>query len=189
MTEIAMRYRRLSGQFADRLAAVPHDGWERPTPCQGWHVRQLVQHVVETQSLFRGLVGWDPIPTPPVAEDPTGAWDAARAVMQADLDDPDRAGTTFDGLLGRSTFAEAVDRFLNFDLIIHGWDLARATGQDDRIPPEDIAHVQAQMAVLGDRLYTSGQFAPALEPPAGADAQTQLLARLGRRAWEAAPSR
>lgn len=181
MNEIADRYRRLSARFADRITAVPSDRWDRPTPCEGWDARQLVDHVVGAQSRFRVRAGLGPIVTPSVADDPAAAWDTARGVVQADLDDPERANATFDGLLGRSTFAEAVDRFLHFDLIVHCWDLARAVGQDERIPPEDIAHVRAQLAVLGDRIYTSGQFAPALEPPPDADDQTRLLALLGRR--------
>lgn len=181
MTDIADRYRRLATQFAGRIAAVPADRWDSPTPCEGWDARQLIQHVVETQSLFRKLVGREEIQTPPVDEDPAGAWEAARAVMQADLDDPERAGSEFEGLAGRMTFAQAVDRFLAFDLIIHGWDLARATGQDEHIPSEDLAHARAQAKLLGDLMYSSGHFRPGLTPPADADEQTRLLAQLGRR--------
>ncbi|HLV58654.1 MAG TPA: TIGR03086 family metal-binding protein [Natronosporangium sp.] len=181
MSEIADRYRRLSQRFADLIAAVPPDRWDDPTPCEGWTVRQLVGHVVETQSMFRKLVGREPIATPDVAEDPTGAWEAARTAVIADLEDPQRAAAEFDGVSGRSTFEQAVDRFLNFDLIVHGWDLARATGQDERIPPEDLAHVRAQAEALGDLLRSSGAFGPPVEPPPGADEQTRLLAFLGRR--------
>ena len=182
MSEVADRYRRLSRRFADLVAAVPPDRWDDPTPCEGWSVRQLVGHVVESQSLFRKFVGREPIATPDVADDPVGAWEAARAVVLADLEDPERATAEFEGITGRSTFEQAVDRFICFDLVVHGWDLARATGQDERIPPEDLAHVRAQTEVLGDLMRSSGAFGPPIEPPADADEQTRLLAFLGRRA-------
>lgn len=182
MSEIADRYRRLSRRFADLVAAVPPDRWDDPTPCEDWSVRQLVGHVVQTQSIFRKLVGREQIATPDVATDPAGAWEAARTVILADLEDPQRATAEFDGVTGRSTFERAVDRFLCIDLVVHGWDLARATGQDDRIPPEDLAHVRAHTEALSDLLRSPGAFGPPVEPPAGADEQTRLLAFLGRRA-------
>lgn len=70
---------------------------------------------------------------------PLDAWEAARDVVQADLDDPDRAAEAFDGYFGRTTFAEAIDRFICLDLVIHAWDLARATGVDDRLAPEEVS--------------------------------------------------
>lgn len=182
MSEIAQRYHRLAARFADRIAAVPDGRWDDPTPCEGWSVRTLVNHVVETQSKFRGLVGREPITTPDPATDPATAWDAARTVMQADLDDPARAAAGYEGAFGRGTFEEAVDQFLNLDLIVHGWDLARATGQDERIPSEDLAHVRAQADNLGDMMRRSGAFGPAVEVPADADEQARVLALLGRRA-------
>lgn len=55
MTEISNRYRRLSGAFAERIAAVPDDAWDAPTPCADWTVRDLVGHVIQTQGMFRGI--------------------------------------------------------------------------------------------------------------------------------------
>lgn len=182
MSEIADRYRRLSAAFATRVGAVPADRWESQSPCEKWTARDVVSHVVETQGMFLGLVGRELGPVPDVKEDPAGAWDAARAVVQADLDDPERAGTEFDGYFGRSTFEQAVDRFLNLDLIVHGWDLARATGQDERIDPDDAQRALETGHSLGDSLRKSGACGPEVEVPADADVQSRALAFLGRRA-------
>ncbi len=181
MSEIADRYRRLAAAFSEKVAAVPDDRWEARTPCEGWSARELVGHVVDTQGMFLGFVGRSlPDDRPSVDDDPLTAWTAARDVVQADLDDPERAGAEFEGLFGRQTFAEGVDRFLNFDLVVHGWDLARATGQDDRIDPEDVARVQAAAEEFGDRMRGPGAFGDAVEPPADADDQQRMLAFLGR---------
>lgn len=179
MTETADRYRRLSSQFADRIAGVPDGAWDDPTPCAGWSVRELVTHVVDSQGLFLGLVGREK-PEVDVAADPSGAWQDTSAAVQADLDDPDRAGVEFEGFFGTQTFAAAVDRFVNMDLVVHGWDLAHATGQDDAIDAEDLARVDAGARAFGDALRGPGVFGDAIEVPGDADEQTRVLAFLGR---------
>jgi uncharacterized protein (TIGR03086 family) len=181
MREVAERYRRLSGAFAARIATVPADRWEDPSPCEGWTARDVVRHVVGSQARFLRLVGRELGPVPDVADDPAGAWDAARAVVQADLDDPVRAAAEFDGLFGRTTFAQAVDRFGNTDLVVHAWDLARATGQDERLPPEEVRRVLAATAGLEDSMRGPRTFGPPVDVPPDADEQTRMLAFLGRR--------
>ena len=182
MTDISERYRRLSDQFAARVAAVAPDAWDGGTPCPDWTVRDLVGHVVESQGMFLGFIGDEVGDAPSVEDDPVGAWDATRGAVQRDLDDPDRAGATFEGQMGVQAFEAAVDRFLCMDLVVHGWDLARATGQDERISPEELERVNATAASFGDAMRSPRAFGPAVEAPAGADEQTQMLAFLGRRA-------
>ncbi len=180
MSEISERYRRLSDAFAGKVAAVGDDQWSNPTPCADWTVRDLVAHVVGTQGLFLGFVGQDTGDIPSVDDDPLGAWNAARAVVQANLDDPERATAEFDGFLGRTNFETAVDKFGCIDLIVHGWDLARAAGLDERIDPDDVARVQRAADGYGEAMRSPQVFGPAVEPPEGADDQARMLAFLGR---------
>jgi uncharacterized protein (TIGR03086 family) len=181
MTEISQRYARLADAFAAKIAAVPDDRWSSPTPCENWTAREVVGHVVSSQGIFLGLVGRSIGNLPSVDDDPLAAWDAARAVVQRDLEDPEKAATEFEGMLGKQTFEGAVDRFLCFDLVVHGWDLAHATGLDERIAPDDVAQVQAQAEAFGDAMRNPQAFGAAVDPPPGADAQARLLAFLGRR--------
>jgi|tagenome__1003787_1003787.scaffolds.fasta_scaffold20893481_3 uncharacterized protein (TIGR03086 family) len=181
MSEVSERYRRLSDAFAAKIAAVPDDKWDAPTPCPDWTARDLVQHVVDTQGMFLGFVGKEMGDIPKVADDPAAAWDAARAKIQRELDDPATAQAEFDGFFGRSTFESAVDRFLCVDQIVHGWDLARAEGLDETIAPEDIAHVQSASQGWGDAMRSPQAFGPEVDAPAGATDQDKLLAYLGRR--------
>jgi uncharacterized protein (TIGR03086 family) len=182
MTEIADRYRRLSAAFADTIAAVPADRWSSPSPCEDWTALEVVQHVVDTRSLFRGLIGLDPTGAPPAADDPLAAFRAATAVVQDDLDDPEIATTSFQGFAGETTYEAAVDRFINMDLVVHRWDLARATGGDERIDDEDVARIAAAAHEMGDMLRSPGACGPEITVGDGADDQTRLLAFLGRRA-------
>src|SRR4051794_35573220 len=128
--DVADRYRRLAARMTERIAAVPEDAWANPTPCEGWSARHLVDHLLEVHGRFESLVGRDLVDHPPVDDDPLAAWVAVRDQMQADLEDPERVAQEYDGRLGRSTFGRSVDGFVCFDLVVHGWDLARATGQD-----------------------------------------------------------
>lgn len=180
MSEIADHYRRLAGEFAQRISKVPEDRWEHPSPCEGWTARDVVRHVVDTQGTFLGLVGRTLGDTPPVDDDPLAAWSAARDVVQADLDDPARAAAGFEGFFGPTTFEQAVRDFLCTDLVVHGWDLARATGLDERLDPAEVRRLAELLPTFGDALRGPSAFGPPLDPPPGADEQARLLAFLGR---------
>lgn len=174
------RYRRLAARFARLVAGVPDGAWSDPTPCSDWDVRALVGHVVDSQSLFLGLVGRPAVDGPAPADDPVGAWAAASGAVEAVLADPDAAATEFDGFFGRTRFDTAVERFVCFDLVVHGWDLARATGQDQTIGEDDLAFLEATMPLFGDALHGPGVCGPVVEVPADAGHQARVLAELGR---------
>ncbi|HEX5614097.1 MAG TPA: TIGR03086 family metal-binding protein [Acidimicrobiia bacterium] len=182
MSEIADRYRRLSSEFAGRIAAVPDDAWDNPSPCADWSARDVAWHVIETPKLFFGFIGREV--TPPGRDVPIPeAFDQMRVRLQDALDDPAVATHEFDGFFGRTTFEQAVDRFVCFDLVVHGWDLAHATGTDERLDPAEVERLATRdLPALGDSIRSPGAFGEAVEAPAGADAQTRLLAYLGRRA-------
>ena len=56
MTESSERYAKLAGQVADRIATVPADSWDAPTPCEGWTARDLLDHLCDGPSNFMGMV-------------------------------------------------------------------------------------------------------------------------------------
>lgn len=181
MTGVSDRYRKLSAAMTDRIAAVPDDRWDAPTPCEGWTVRDLVGHLVETPAMFFGFVD-EPAPTggPLVADDPLGAFAHVRDATQAALADPAVADREFDGFTGRSTFGEAIGRFICADLVVHAWDLARATGQDEHLDPDEVRRVHEGLLPMDEVMRGPGSFGPKLEPPPDADEQTRLLCFLGR---------
>jgi uncharacterized protein (TIGR03086 family) len=180
---VAERYRRLSADIAARIAAVPADRWASPSPCEGWDARGVVRHLVDVQGMFLGFVGGALPPGPDVAADPGEAWRSASGAVQKELDDPARAAAEFDGIFGRTTLAASVDRFACFDMLVHGWDLARATGGDERIDPAELGWLRATAEGFGEGIRSPQVCGPELTPPDGADEQTKLLAFLGRRAW------
>jgi len=181
MHDIADRYAKVSQAFADRVAGVAGDRWGAHSPCAGWSALDVLRHVVDTAGMFERLVGRELTPGPDPAADPSGAFEVAREQILADLRHPERASAAFDGYFGRTTFAEAIDRFVTFDLVVHGWDLARATGQDERIDPEELPRLWAAIETFGDAMRGESTFGAAIEPAPDADEQTRLLNFLGRR--------
>jgi len=183
MSSPSDRYARLAARFLALVEAVPEDRWSAPSPCEDWTALQVVEHVVGTHPYFLGLVGIEPVEAPAVADDPVGAVSAVTSQMAAAMADPEVAERTYDGHFGTRTLEWGVDHFLSDDLVVHGWDLARATGGDERIDPEEVEIVREHAAGWGDAMRGPGAMGPELEPPAGADPQTRMLAFLGRRAW------
>jgi len=180
MSDVADRYGKLSAAFAAKIDAVSPDQWSNQSPCTEWTARDVVRHVVNTQGMFLGFIGQELGDVPSVDDDPSGAWKAASSAVQERLDDPATANAEYEGFMGKSTFAAGVDKFLSTDLVVHGWDLARATGQNETIEPAEIKRVRAVAESFGDAMRSPQAFGPALEPPAGADEQAKLLAFLGR---------
>ncbi|MBI2708614.1 MAG: TIGR03086 family protein [Actinobacteria bacterium] len=181
MTDVADRYARLADAFAATVAAVPGERWSSPAPCEGWDARAVVAHVVETHEMFEGLVGRSLGDLPSVGDDPTAAFAAARTAVEAHLRDPQAAGASFEGSLGQVTFAEVVDRFISFDLLIHRWDLATAAGLDARLPADEVQRAWEDAHEFPDGMRSPAVFGPEVPVPGGADLQTRLLGFLGRR--------
>ena len=187
MSDPAGHHRRVAGVFTDRVLGTRD--WSAPAPVAGWTARDVVEH----------LVGWFPgfladggivLPDgPPPADDPVGAWAAQVAAVQALLDDPDTAGRHFvHPVAGEGPLGEVVDRFYTADVFLHTWDLARATGQDDRLDPGYCAALLAGMEPLDDLLRSSGQYGPPVPVPATADVQARLLGFIGRDpSWTGGP--
>jgi len=178
----ADHYRDLAAKFTATVEAVPTDLWSSPSPCDGWTARDVVQHVVETQRDIVTKVGLE-LPSEPSPEaDPVGAWIATRDAMQEILDDPARGNLEYDGYFGRTSLASTVDRFYTFDLVVHGWDLARATGLDETIADADLDFVESAATAMGESIRMAGVCGPAVDVPEGADRTTRVLGYLGRQA-------
>jgi uncharacterized protein (TIGR03086 family) len=182
MSEISDRYARLAAAFAEKVAAVPDDAWTSPSPCEDWTARDVVRHVVDTQGLFLGMVGRQQDELPSVDDDPLAAVRAATGRTLRDLEDPTLAGETFEGMFGTQSYEQGVDRFLSADLIVHGWDLAKATGQDTDMADEDVAAMrQLAEGFPSEAMRSPGAFGPEVEVPDDASEQDKLLAFLGRK--------
>ena len=182
MSEYSRRFRKVAGQFTERVDAVPTDAWEHPAPCEGWVARDVVRHLVEwIPSFLSNYAGLELPALPSVDDDPVAAWRGLDDALQSALDDPEVAGREFDMPMGRFSVEQAIDQFGTNDLVIHIWDLARAAGLDETLDADEVHALLVEMLPLDDGLRSSGHYGPRVEVPDDADEQTQLIAFSGRR--------
>ncbi len=160
-----------------------------PTPCEGWSVRDLLQHVVGGNTmatrLLRDHVSRDEAlalrDSDFLGDDPIGALkrsnvEVIAAFRESDLD------AVLDHPAAQMPGSQLVV-FRTADLLVHGWDLARAVGIDDTLDADVVAHLWAIMSPLEAILVASGQFGagPSGTVPDDAPLQTRLLDLMGRR--------
>ena len=75
---------------------------------------------------------------------------------------------------------QAVNIFCTNDIVVHTWDLARATGLDETLDPDEVHALFVEMEPLDEMLRQSGQYGPRVPVPDDADEQTKLIAFTGR---------
>jgi uncharacterized protein (TIGR03086 family) len=172
-------------QRADRFTRVVDavdpsgGGWDVPSPCEGWSARDVVGHVLETQRDFLARQGLDAGPMPDLT-DPAAAWRAQRAHVTAVLEADGVAAREYDGYFGRTTIGATVADFYGWDLVVHGSDVARATGQEWSVSDAEAADLHATADGWGPALHSEGVCADAVEVGPDASVTDRLLARLGR---------
>jgi uncharacterized protein (TIGR03086 family) len=174
--DIVDHYENAAGRFTDRLASVADDQWANPTPNTDWDVRQLVDHVIEIQRQIPEGLGM----SVGDGSDAQEKWRAVRAAAMEALRRPGVLERTMPGRGGEVPVEMALIPRLS-DLLIHTWDLARATGSDERIDPDAAAVVLEFLEPNDEILRSTGTFGPKIDPPPGADAGVQLLCFSGRR--------
>ena len=176
----AERHRQIAGGFTERVAGTRV--WQAPAPVEGWTAQDVVRHLVEWFPAFLlAGTGIELTRGPSVDDDPMAAWQVHADAVQALLDDPE----TVDRLLvnphlGELPLNRAVDQFYTTDVLLHTWDLARATGQDDRLDPDTCAALLRGMEPMEAVIRSSGQYGPRFPVPDDADAQAKLLGFIGR---------
>jgi uncharacterized protein (TIGR03086 family) len=167
-------YERASAWTTEKIAGAAAR-LDDPTPNDGWDVRTLLDHMLETQRFFiataRGEDASPPSPTPPklVSDDPVADFQQARDDVVASFGQPGVIEKTGPSL--SIAFA---------DQLLHGWDLARATGQDTTMPDglADAAYETVHGRFTDEQ--RKGVFKPEIEVGPDASAQDRLLAYTGR---------
>jgi uncharacterized protein (TIGR03086 family) len=179
---VAARYRTVGGRFTETVRAVPADAWDNAAPCEGWVARDVVRHLVGwVPDLLRVGAGIELPHGPLVDDDPVGAWMTLHDAVRGLLDDPGTAGLTFSHpQAGTHPLDQAIGMFIMGDVLIHTWDIARATGLDETLDPTEVAGMYAGMLALDEMLRASGQYGQRVDVPADADLQTKLIAFTGR---------
>lgn len=153
--------------------------WDAPTPCTDWSVADVVHHVIDTQRDF--LQRHDlALPEPDPGADPADAWAGHATGVLTALDADGVAERRYDGYFGPTTIGETMADFYGWDLVVHGWDIARATDQDGPITDDQARTLDAIADGWGAALHAPGICAAELPVSDDATPVERLLARLGR---------
>jgi uncharacterized protein (TIGR03086 family) len=171
------------------IAGITPEQWSRPTPCTDWDVRALVAHLSDGNHLFASALG-NGASSPARARtqlagatgnhDLVAAYrDSAEAVLAA-FGRPGALGRTVEVPFGTVPGAVALHLRLT-EVLVHGWDLAAATGQV-AVFPEDLAEQELAFTrdALGGLPPGRSPFAPPTPAPDTAPALDRLAACLGR---------
>lgn len=173
------------GPLIGRVASgISTDDLDRPTPCADFSVRGVLGHMIggatQFAAAFRGT------PPPDVPSDVADGPDVVA-----------RAGEALEGLVGAIRSPGALDRtvaapfgempgdafarFVVLDGLVHGWDLATATGQA-YAPTDALVAAVDEFAhqAIAPAMRDGDTFAAAVEAPESASPIERLAAFTGR---------
>jgi len=178
-------YARAVSTFGAVLRDVPADRYAAATPCAGWDVRALVNHVVGEDLWAAELLCGRTIAEVGagldgdlLGADPLAAWSAATTAAARALE---AVGDT--AVVALSAGPTDVDEYLRqlaADHLVHAWDLATAAGANLRLDEDLVAAVTAWFVPLEDMYRTHGLVGPRPYLPADAEPQARLLGMFGR---------
>ena len=180
-------HRRALGATGKIIAGITPEQWGEPTPCDGWDARELTNHLVSGNFWAAELAAGKTIDEVGIrldgdvlGPDPSEAFTRSASAAAAAFEAPGAleapCAVSYGPVSGEVYIGH---RFI--DVLIHGWDLAVATGQDRRIDPDLVTACQNIIEPQAEMLRASGAFGQETAPEPGADEQTRLLLRLGRR--------
>ncbi|MER5393867.1 TIGR03086 family metal-binding protein [Saccharopolyspora sp. NPDC002686] len=164
------------------VSGIREGQWSNPTPCTDWTVEDLVNHLVDVNLAVAASLTHQAPPEPGTRHlnsTPVEVYVRSSGAVQAAFDQPQALELIYQGPFGETTGA-ALLLVRMADLLTHGWDLARATGQPVDLP-EDLAE---QALTFVSRQFTepvrNGRFDPAQAISEDAPAIDRLAAFLGR---------
>ncbi|HEU4908558.1 MAG TPA: TIGR03086 family metal-binding protein [Propionibacteriaceae bacterium] len=178
-------YRRSVEYWKATVQSAPGD-WSGPTPCTDWDVRTLVNHVVGEDRWTKPLVDGktiaevgDTLDGDLLGEDPKAIARAAADEALTAVAERLPAGGKVHLSYGEEDIEEYI-RQLVADHLIHGWDLAVATGQHRSLDPELVAEVAAWFRDREAIYRKGGSIAERPTSAKSGDPQSDLLIAFGR---------
>jgi len=172
------------------VSAIEDGQLAHPTPCPGYDVAGLIDHLVEAAHRAAAL-GRGQAPPPgdhsPHVElaDAPGQLRKAASEASAAWADEAALSSTFTMPWGEEYDGATLVAMYVAELAGHSWDLAYATGQLERLDPSlGLPALEGARAMIKPRYRDMGgpgvPFGPEVTPPPGADDWERLAAFMGR---------
>ncbi|GAA3391354.1 TIGR03086 family metal-binding protein [Cryptosporangium minutisporangium] len=168
------------GLRAEHLAA--------PTPCSEYDVRALLNHLLFWGPSLVGAARKEAVAPPAPNEQDVDLTDGDWAkALEAHLDELAKAWSEPDAWQGTTRMggpmkmpASMIGGMALGELVVHGWDLARATGQSPRWDDDVVQAVYEGVAATADQGREMGVYGPEVPVPADAPVLDRLLGLTGR---------
>lgn len=165
------------------IAGLRPDQLDEPTPCAEFTVRGVLEHMITGATAFAaGYRGEEP-GEPPDVSDPIAGIQAALGELVSSMTAPGALDRTIQAPFGELD-GESFARFVVLDGLVHGWDLATATGQPYEPPDELVAAVSAFAESAIDPLRDGQTFGAAASVSPTATPIEKLAAYTGRAVTE-----
>lgn len=184
MTEQAMPnpvelYQSAVESTSSIIAGVTPDQMGSSTPCSEWNVQALVEHLVGGASYFAAsLAGEEPKP-PSDGGSPADAFNSLAKKVIAEAGKPGVMEKQYDTPMGNMSGGEFMfGAFM--DTFVHGWDLAKATGQNTSLNGDFAGIIYQGMGPMMDGMRQGGAFGGAVSVSDDASIQDKMLGMLGR---------
>ncbi|MGW0230658.1 TIGR03086 family metal-binding protein [Actinopolymorpha singaporensis] len=197
-TTAALQSLRSAGEVTNRIVAgIRADQWDAPTPCTDWNVRTLLNHLVAGNILTAAVLGGADLPPPEerarlsqvdrLGTDPPAAGSQSLDDLIAAFEQPGVLERIHPSPVGQVPGAALV-HLRTTETLVHGWDLAQATGQPADFPEalaeQELAFTQANVGRA--RTGPRGPFGASQPVADDAPAIDRLAALLGRNVPNAA---
>lgn len=150
------------------------------TPCATFDVRQVLEHMIGGATMFAAAFRGAEPGAAPSTRDVIPAFQHAMTELQASMRAPGAMERTITAPFGEVP-GETFARFVALDGLVHGWDIATATGQSYDPPAEVVREADAfARQAIAEEMRDGDTFAAATEAPAGAAPIARLVAFTGR---------
>jgi uncharacterized protein (TIGR03086 family) len=156
------------------------DQLDAPTPCAAFTVRGVLEHMIAGGTLFTAAFRGEAPPDAFPDGDPIAEFPKTMAALRDAIQSDGALERTIDAPFGQVP-GEMFARFVAMDGLVHGWDIATATGQSYD-PPEALVEEVDGFArqAIADGMRDGDTFGAAVEPPPDATAMERLAAFTGR---------
>jgi uncharacterized protein (TIGR03086 family) len=165
--------------LAGVVGGITPDQLDRPTPCTEFTVRGVLEHMISGATTFAAAYRGEP-PSEPDLGDVLAGFGPALETLGAAVCAPGALDQTIAAPFG-DVDGESFARYIVLDGLVHGWDLATATGQAYDPPDDLVAAADAYARQTIDALRDGRTFAAPVEPAPDASPIERLAAYTGRR--------
>jgi uncharacterized protein (TIGR03086 family) len=153
---------------------------DRSTACAEFSVRGVLEHMIGGATMFAAAFRGEEPSADAGGDDVLAAFGPALTGLAEAINSPGALDRTVQAPFGEVP-GETFARFVVLDGLVHGWDMATATGQAYQPSDTLVADVESFALSALDPLRDGTTFAAAVEAPASATAIERLAALTGRR--------